>query len=51
VIIAAVETLLRLGNDFHLAFAAPFAPAPPIFALALVGPVAKAIDLARARRG
>jgi len=50
VIIAAVETLLRLGNDFHLAFAAPFAPAPPIFALAIVGPIAKALDLARARK-
>jgi len=51
VIIAAVETLLRLGNDFHLAFAAPFAPAPPIFALAIVGPIAKWIDLLRTKPG
>jgi Na+-translocating ferredoxin:NAD+ oxidoreductase RnfD subunit len=51
VIIAVVETLLRLGNDFHLAFAAPFAPAPPIFALAIVGPIAKWIDLLRTKPG
>ena len=48
-VIAAFETLLRLGNDFHLAWAAPFAPAPPIFALALVGPIAKLVDLRRKR--
>jgi len=49
VLIAAFETLLRLGNDFHVGLAAPFAPAPPIFALAIVGPIAKVIDLARTR--
>lgn len=50
VAIAAMETLLRLGNDFGLAIAAPFAPAPAIFALALVGPLAKLIDVERRAR-
>lgn len=48
--IALVETLLRLGNDYGLALAAPFAPAPAIFALALVGPLAKGLDLERRAR-
>ena len=47
VLIAAFEMLLRLGNDFHVALAAPFAPAPAIFALAIVGPLAKLVDLSR----
>jgi len=50
VIIAAVECLLRLGNDWGLAWAAPFAPAPAIFALAIVGPIAKLIDIERRAR-
>jgi len=50
VVIALVETVLRLGNDFHLGFALPFAPAPPIFALAIVGPIAKWLDLTRKAR-
>lgn len=49
VLIALVETVLRLGNDFGWAGAAPFAPAPAIFALFLVGPVAKVIDLSLKR--
>lgn len=50
VTIAAFECLLRLGNDFGLAWAAPFAPAPAIFALAIVGPIAKLIDVERKQR-
>lgn len=50
VCVAAVETLLRLGNDWGLAAAAPFGPAPAIFALAIVGPVAKLIDVQRRGR-
>jgi hypothetical protein len=53
VLIAAFEMLLRLGNDYHVALVAPFAPAPAMFSLAIVGPIAKLIDLervARARR-
>jgi Na+-translocating ferredoxin:NAD+ oxidoreductase RnfD subunit len=50
VAIAACESLLRLGNDWGLAWAAPFAPAPAIFALAMIGPVAKLIDLQRGTR-
>jgi len=45
--IAVVEALIRLGNDFDMAWAAPFAPAPPILALAIVGPIAMALDLRR----
>lgn len=48
--VAAMETLLRLGNDWGLAIAQPFAPAPAIFALAMVGPVAKLIDVQRSAR-
>ena len=48
--IAAMETLLRLGNDWGLAIAQPFAPAPAIFALAMVGPMAKLIDVERRAR-
>lgn len=50
IVIAAVECLLRLGNDWGMAWAAPFAPAPAIFALAMVGPIAKLIDVERSAR-
>lgn len=50
VCVAVMETLMRLGNDWGLAIAEPFAPAPAIFALATVGPVAKLIDLERRSR-
>jgi Na+-translocating ferredoxin:NAD+ oxidoreductase RnfD subunit len=50
IVIALVEMALRLGNDYHIALAAPFAPAPAIFALAIVGPIAKAIDNERVFR-
>ncbi len=50
VLVAAVELVLRLANDFDFPFAAPFAPAPAIFALFLVGPMAKLLDLRRLAR-
>jgi hypothetical protein len=49
VLVALVECALRLGNDFHQAWAAPFAAAPAIFALALVGPAAMALEASRDR--
>jgi Na+-translocating ferredoxin:NAD+ oxidoreductase RnfD subunit len=45
--VAVVEFAIRLANDFHLGFAAPLASAPPIFALAIVGPIAMWLDLGR----
>ena len=45
------SALIRLANDFDVAWAAVlFAPAPPILALALVGPIALALDLRRRAR-
>ena len=48
VAVALVEAGIRLAGDFHMGALAPFYPAPPILALAIVGPLAKAIDLYRA---
>ena len=45
VAVALVEAGIRLAGDFHVGALAPFYPAPPILALAFVGPLAKAIDL------
>jgi enediyne biosynthesis protein E5 len=50
VAVALVEAGIRLAGDFHVGALAPFYPAPPILALAIVGPLAKAIDLYRAGR-
>jgi enediyne biosynthesis protein E5 len=47
--VAAAEGGIRLAGDYHLAVLSPLYPAPPILALALVGPLAKAIDLYRTR--
>lgn len=47
VVIAIVEALIRLANDFELPGAAVFAPAPPILALFLIGPIALWLDLRR----
>lgn len=47
VLIAVLEALLRLGNDLDLALAAPFAPAPAILALFVIGPPALWLDLRR----
>jgi hypothetical protein len=44
-IIAAVECLFRLANDLHWPGALIVAPAPPIIALFLVGPITFALDL------
>jgi Na+-translocating ferredoxin:NAD+ oxidoreductase RnfD subunit len=46
-LVALVEAVIRLGGDHHLAILGPLYPAPPILALALVGPLAKWIDLNR----
>ncbi len=50
ILIAIAEMILRLGNDHGLAWAQPFQYAPAIFALAMVGPAAMLIDLARQPR-
>jgi hypothetical protein len=47
ILIACGECVLRLANDYHAAWAAPFATAPAIFALAVIGPIAMVIDLSR----
>ncbi len=46
-IVALVEALIRLANDFDVAGAVLLAPAPPILALSVVGPLAFALDLRR----
>lgn len=49
-LVAACEALIRVGNDLELSFLAPLSAAPAIFGLAIVGPIAKAIDLELAHR-
>lgn len=49
--VAAAETAIRLAGDHHVAALGPLYPAPPILALAIVGPIAKAIDLSRTLSG
>ena len=49
--VAAVEAAIRLAGDYHLAALSRLYPSPPILALAIVGPLANAIDLYRDRRG
>lgn len=46
-LVAVVEAAIRLAGDYHLPALALFYPAPPILALAIVGPIAKAVDLKR----
>jgi Na+-translocating ferredoxin:NAD+ oxidoreductase RnfD subunit len=48
-LVAVVEAAIRLAADYHLAALSRLYPAPPILALAIVGPVAKAVDLYRRR--
>jgi len=48
--VAVAEAAIRLAGDFHLAELNRLYPAPPILALAIVGPVANVIDLYRAGR-
>jgi enediyne biosynthesis protein E5 len=45
--VAVAEAAIRVAGDYHVAALAPLYPAPPIVALAIVGPVAKAIDVYR----
>jgi enediyne biosynthesis protein E5 len=51
VIIAFVETLIRFASDQAWPLPVAFNVAPAFFALAIVGPVAKWIDLRRVRPG
>jgi Na+-translocating ferredoxin:NAD+ oxidoreductase RnfD subunit len=48
-LVAVVEAAIRLAADYHVATLGLLYPAPPILALAIVGPIAKAIDLSRRR--
>jgi len=43
--VAVAEAGIRLAGDYHVAALGPLYPAPPILALAIVGPLAKAVDL------
>lgn len=47
VVVAVVEAAIRLAADQHVGALSLLYPAPPIFALAIVGPVAKAMDVRR----
>ena len=47
IVIAVVECVFRLANDFEWPLAELVAPAPPIIALFLVGPIFFALDLRR----
>ncbi len=47
IVIALVEAIMRVGLDYQVGFLAPFAMAPGLFALSIVGPIAKALELAR----
>ena len=46
-LVAVAEMGIRLAGDYHVGVLAPLYPAPPILALAIVGPIAKAIDVRR----
>ncbi len=48
IFVALAEALIRLGYHWQLAFFEPLLRAPQIFALAIVGPVAKVWELRRA---
>lgn len=45
VLIAILECMLRLANDYGQGWAAPFATAPAIYALAIIGPLAMWLEL------
>ncbi|MBI5433549.1 MAG: RnfABCDGE type electron transport complex subunit D [Planctomycetes bacterium] len=49
-LVAACEALIRIGSDLEVPLLAPFSAAPAIFGLAIVGPIAKTIDLELAHR-
>jgi len=44
-LVAVAEAGIRLAGDYHVAALGLLYPAPPILALAIVGPLAKAVDL------
>ncbi len=48
--VAVAETAIRLAGDYHVPAFTALYPAPPILALAIVGPLAKALDLYREAR-
>lgn len=48
--VALAEAAIRLAGDYHVPALHLLYPAPPILALAIVGPVAKVIDLVRTPR-
>lgn len=50
VIVALVEAIIRLAGDLGVGLLSPLYVSPPILALAIVGPVAKWIDLRREPR-
>jgi enediyne biosynthesis protein E5 len=50
VLVAVAEAGIRLAGDHHVSLLAPLYPAPPILALAIVGPFAKWIDIHRRAR-
>ena len=43
-LVALLEAMIRVAGDYHVAALSLLYPAPPILALAIVGPVAKWID-------
>jgi len=45
--VAAVEAVIRAAGDHHVSLLSALYPAPPILALAIVGPIGKAIDVTR----
>ena len=47
--VALAEAAIRMAGDVHVAALGPLYPAPPIVALGIVGPLAKAMDLHRER--
>ena len=49
-IVALVEAIIRIAGDYNVAALSPLYPAPPILALAIVGPIAMAIDLLRSHQ-
>ena len=49
VLVAVVEAIIRLASDFHAPLPVAFAASPAILSLAIVGPVAKWLDLRRKR--
>ncbi len=47
VMVAMVESLIRLAGDFGLPWLTPLYASPPLFALTIVGPIAMVVDLWR----